>query len=309
LRLSAHASRCTDGDGWHAGTADGGHARLGVLDADAVVDGEVERGGGRFEDFGVGFAEREVRGIDDGVEAVGDAETLEEGGSVLGGGGEGEADARVAESVEQFGNAGKQVVGRDVLDEALVVLVLLGGEGLFFVHVVRVGSTREDRFEGFHAGYAAQGFVGFAVEGDAEFVGERLPGLVVVLGTVGDDAVEVEGDTAQGGTGGAGECASRGDGETLAAVAECQVVTFEESVAGVVAIGVDFEGSLPPGDAEAEARPSFGEAGLEGGRAVSDAEAAERLRGGKPRTGEGGGVQPSAVLPCTSSRSMRAAWW
>jgi hypothetical protein len=40
--------------------------------------------------------------------------------------------------------------------------------------------------------HAAQVFIGGAVEGQAFFVGQALPGAIVELGGVGEDAVEVK---------------------------------------------------------------------------------------------------------------------
>ena len=141
---------------------------------------EVRR---RFRAFDAGAIRNRVK-------QVGDAQTLDHGPGITTGRAERGLDARGAHFMQQFQRAGEQVSGRHLAQHVDIIVVFARHQGHHLVFGQR--TTGQDDVQRSPARDAAQLLVDDAIEGEPLFVGQALPGAVMVFRSIGDNAIEIK---------------------------------------------------------------------------------------------------------------------
>ena len=130
--------------------------------------------------------------VDEPVQQRLDAQPLHHGAGVPASRGHGDLEARLSALPEELQRPWQQVAGAQLADEGLVGGVLVGHPLLHLL--LGGGPAVEKQLQRPASGDPAERFVPLSVEGDAQFVGQLLPGAVVVLRGVGQHSIQVEDD-------------------------------------------------------------------------------------------------------------------
>jgi hypothetical protein len=191
----AGADTAAYSDAGHARGAGGGQSGVGIFDDNALLGADAEALGGKEEALGVGFAAGDVGAVNDGAKPVFDPEESDDETGVAGCGDNGKAHAavgEVAETLHEFTGASEQVGGGEGADFFEVIGIFSFHEEQLFFGGEAASVLAEELFETFLAADAAEGVIHLAIEGDAQFMGEAVPALVVELGGIDKHAIEVE---------------------------------------------------------------------------------------------------------------------
>ena len=181
-------------DSPHAGRQGGVDAGRGVLDHGAAGWRHAQLVSRPEEQIRFGLGSIDAVAVGDDVQQIGDSQAIDHRLRVLAGRAQRGLDAGRAQLLDESDRARQQVGRRDVVQRGHVVGVLAlhplgdlrftGRAAVLVQHDLQRGSPRNP----------AQPLVDLPAEAHALLVGQALPGAVVIFGSVGDDAVQVEDD-------------------------------------------------------------------------------------------------------------------
>ena len=181
-----------------AGEAAGGSGLQtcqGILYHQAFFCGQTEHFRCHGKYLGIGLGAGDVIAVGYGVEESGKADTLQNQRGILAGGADGELQAPCPQLVQGIAHLIGQVFWAHGLQRLAVQGVFPVGQRCFFrIAERRAVVALQDDFQTFHPGDAPQAVVFAFVKIDAQGIGQRLPGKVMVVIGETDHAVQVKND-------------------------------------------------------------------------------------------------------------------
>eukprot|EP01136_Pigoraptor_vietnamica_P021713 Opistho-1_new@72114 len=171
---------------------DGRNSRLGVFDPDALVRGEAHAVGTGQKDVGRRLAVRDRARVGDKIELVGNTKQSHDVTGVAARRRKADFQPGGAQLGEQAGDAREEIGGRIIGQPRPIERILFRQHRVERPGVDRGAGLIKDQPQRPRAVNPFQSLVHRTIESKAICVGERLPRLIMILGGVGQHAIEVE---------------------------------------------------------------------------------------------------------------------